>query len=328
MLLSCLRQAARLSPTCSRSCSRGFTDDVRIVEVGPRDGLQNIATQVPTATKIEMIERLVGTGLRSIEATSFVSPKRVPQMSDAAEVMAGIPKTSSVEYSVLVPNEKGLEGALRAGASEAVLFVAASEAFSSRNINCSIAESLERCRTVRELCQARGLRTRAVISCVVGCPFEGEIAPKRVAEVAESLLAMGCYEVGLGDTIGVGTPRRFARLLDALRATTGGDVWRFAVHCHDTYGQALANVLECLRQGIRVFDASVAGLGGCPFAPGATGNVATEDLVYLLHGEGMETGVDLNKLVDVGHFITNKINVPNHSRAGNALLAKRKASNS
>ncbi|XP_001606475.1 hydroxymethylglutaryl-CoA lyase, mitochondrial [Nasonia vitripennis] len=321
MFSSWCRNASALRNNTRNACSF-FTDIVRIVEVGPRDGLQNIRKVLPTETKIELINRLSQTGLRSVEVTSFVSPKWVPQMADSAEVYQGVEKNPNVEYSVLVPNLKGLDKALKLGVKEVVLFTAASETFNQKNINCSIAESLKNCKEITKICKEKKIKARAVISCIAGCPYEGEIKPVNVANVAEALLDMGCYEVGLGDTIGVATPKKMAHLFEELKKMTGGDVWRFAVHCHDTYGQAIANIYECLRQGIRVFDSSVAGLGGCPYAPGASGNVSTEDLVYLLHGEGFETGVDLDKLIQVGQFISEQIPSTNHSKAGSAVLAK------
>lgn len=320
MLSSLFRNARPLRNT--RNASSFFTDIVRIVEVGPRDGLQNVKKVLPTSTKIELINRLSKTGLRSIEVTSFVSPKWVPQMADCSEVYQGIEKDPNVEYSVLVPNLKGLDKALKLGVSEVVLFTAASETFNRKNINCSIEESIKNAAEIRKICQEKKIRTRAVVSCIAGCPYEGDIQPVHVAKVVEALLDMGCYEVCLGDTIGVATPKKMSLIFDELKRVTGGDVWRFAVHCHDTYGQAIANIYECLKQGIRVFDSSVAGLGGCPYAPGASGNVSTEDLVYLLHGEGLETGVDLDKLIQVGQFISEQIPSANHSKVGSAVLAK------
>jgi hydroxymethylglutaryl-CoA lyase len=310
-----------------RNNVRGFTDLVRVVEVGPRDGLQNVKLVLPTCTKVELIRQLSRTGLRSIEVGSFVSPKWVPQMADSSDVFQELRLNAEVEYSVLVPNVKGLEAALCLGVKEVVVFLAASETFNRNNINCSIEDSLRNCTDIRKICLERNVRTRAMISCIAGCPYEGEVNPRKVAKIAEVLLKMGCYEVGLGDTIGVATPKRMAHLLEELRTMTGGDIWRFAVHCHDTYGQAVANIYECLRQGIRVFDSSIAGLGGCPYAPGSSGNVSTEDLVYLLHGEGMETGIDLDKLVQVGHFISKELSLPNNSKVGKACLSSMKIQN-
>jgi hydroxymethylglutaryl-CoA lyase len=269
-------------------------ESVRIVEVGPRDGLQNEPGEVPTAAKIELIDRLSETGLRTIEATSFVSPRAIPQLADAAEVMAGIRRRDGVAYPALVPNLAGLERALAAGVEEIAVFTAASETFNRRNINASIRESLDRFRPVAERARAEGLRMRGYVSCVLGCPYEGEVPASRVVYLAETLVGMGCYEVSLGDTIGVGTPLAARRLAADVGAAIG--LGRTAVHFHDTRGQALANVLACLDAGIAVVDAAVAGLGGCPYARGATGNVATEDLAYMLEGMGVATGVDLDAL--------------------------------
>jgi isopropylmalate/homocitrate/citramalate synthase len=275
---------------------------VRIVEVGPRDGLQNEPDTVPTDTKIAFIDRLSETGLSAIEATAFVSPKWVPQMADNAEVMAGISRRPGVAYPVLVPNMKGFHAAREAGATEIAVFAAASESFSLKNINCSIAESLERFAPVMEAAQQHGVRVRGYISCVLGCPYEGDIAPKAVAQVAASLFHMGCYEISLGDTIGVGTPKRAQTMVDAVAADVPREC--LAGHFHDTYGQALANILACVEHGVAVFDSSVAGLGGCPYARGASGNVATEDVLYMLDGLGIETGIDLDAIIDTGRFIS------------------------
>jgi hydroxymethylglutaryl-CoA lyase len=287
---------------------------VRIVEVGPRDGLQNEPAIVPTAVKIEFIERLAAAGLPAIEATSFVSPRWVPQLADAAEVYSGLRRQPGIAYPVLVPNLKGLERATAAGVEEIAVFTAASETFNRKNINASIAESLERIRQLAGPAQARGMRIRGYISCVLGCPYEGRVAEDKVVAVAQALLELGCYEVSLGDTIGVGTPVAARRLLWAVAGETGLE--RLAVHFHDTRGQALANVFACLEAGVTVVDASVAGLGGCPYAQGASGNVATEDLVYLLHGLGIETGIDLAKLISVGHFICGHLGREPGSRLG------------
>jgi len=278
---------------------------VRIVEVGPRDGLQNEATAVATETKIAFIDRLSATGLSVIEATAFVSPRWIPQMADNAEVMAGIERKRGVSYPVLVPNMKGLEAARRAGADEVAVFAAASESFSRKNINCSIAESLERFRPVIEAAQDDGIRVRGYVSCVLGCPYEGDIGTHAVADVAAALFRMGCYEISLGDTIGVGTPGRARALFDAVAADVPREC--LAGHFHDTYGQALANILASLETGITTFDSSVAGLGGCPYANGASGNVATEDVLYMLSGLGIETGVDLDALVETGRFISDAL---------------------
>ena len=272
-------------------------DSVRIVEVGPRDGLQNEAREVPTAAKVELIERLADAGLPAVEATAFVSPKWVPQMADHAEVLERIRRRPGVDYPVLAPNLKGFEAARAAGATEVAIFGAASEAFSKKNINCSIAESLERFRPVASEAARHGIKVRGYVSCVLGCPYEGEVAPRRVAEVAGALYEMGCYEVSLGDTIGVGTPARAKAMLEACAERV--PMAKLAGHYHDTYGQALANIYASLEMGVRTFDASVAGLGGCPYAAGASGNVATEDVVYLMNGLGMRTGVELAKLVEI-----------------------------
>jgi hydroxymethylglutaryl-CoA lyase len=275
---------------------------VRIVEVGPRDGLQNEKQLVTTATKLELIARLGAAGLPAIEASAFVSPRWVPQMADAAEVLAGIERLPGVAYPVLTPNLQGFERALAAGAREVAVFAAASESFSRRNINCSIAESLARFEPVLAAARAAGVRVRGYVSCVLGCPYEGEIAPAAVAAVAGELAAMGCYEVSLGDTIGVGTPGRATAMLEAVAARV--PVERLAGHFHDTYGMAIANIHAALLLGVAVFDASVAGLGGCPYAAGASGNVATEEVVYLLHGLGIATGIDLERLMDCSVWIS------------------------
>ena len=294
---------------------------VRIVEVGPRDGLQNEAGNVPTAVKVELIHRLAAAGLPAVEATSFVSPKWVPQMADAAEVMAALARRSGTSYPVLVPNLKGLEGALAAGAQEVAVFAAASESFSRRNINCSIDESLARFQPVCAQALAAGVKVRGYVSCVLGCPYEGDVAPEAVARVSARLSEMGCYEVSLGDTIGVGTADRTQRMVEAVARHV--PVERLAGHFHDTYGQALANILAAMDMGVATFDSSVAGLGGCPYSKGATGNVATEDVLYLLHGLKVHTGVDLDAVVDAGTFICEAIGRANASRAGRAMAAKR-----
>lgn len=293
---------------------------VRIVEVGPRDGLQNEKQVVPTAVKIELIARLGRAGLKVIEATSFVSPKWVPQMGDNAAVMAGIERLPGVAYPVLTPNLKGLEAALEAGATEVAVFGAASESFSRKNINCSIAESLERFRPVAEEAHKAGARVRGYVSCVLGCPYEGEIAPAAVAEVAGTLFEMGCYEVSLGDTIGVGTPTRTRKMIEAVARRV--PVKKLAGHYHDTYGMAIANIYASLEAGVAVFDASVGGLGGCPYAAGASGNVATEDVVYLLQGLGIDTGIDLDALVETAAWISAELKRPASSKVARALLAR------
>lgn len=295
---------------------------VRIVDVGPRDGLQNEPKEVPTAVKIELIERLADAGLPAVEATAFVSPKWVPQMADHTEVLERVRRKPGVDYPVLAPNLKGFESARAAGATEVAVFAAASEAFSKKNINCSIAESLDRFRPVTEAAKAAKIKVRGYVSCVLGCPYEGEIAPKRVADVAKALYDMGCYEVSLGDTIGTGTPEKTKAMIQACAAQVPME--KLAGHYHDTYGQALANIYASLELGVGTFDASVAGLGGCPYAAGASGNVATEDVVYMLHGVGVRTGIDLERLVDIGQWISSVLKRDYGSKAGKALAAKKK----
>jgi hydroxymethylglutaryl-CoA lyase len=297
-------------------------DRVRMVEVGPRDGLQNEAKTVPLEVKVELIDRLSATGLQAIEAGSFVSPKWVPQMADTAEVLARIRRAPGVRYPVLVPNLKGLEAALATGVEEIAVFGAASESFSRKNINCSIAGSLERFRPVVEAARARALRVRGYISCVAGCPYEGPIAPAAVARVAKALHEMGCAEISLGDTIGTGTPRKMQAMIEAVAREV--PLERLAVHCHDTYGQALANIYAALELGVAVVDSAVAGLGGCPYAAGASGNVASEDVLYMLDGLGIETGVDLAKLAETGAFIAAALGRANGSKAGLALAARKR----
>lgn len=292
-----------------------------MVEVGPRDGLQNEAAIVPTAIKVELIERLAAAGLQSVEAGSFVSPRWVPQMADTAEVLAQLKRRPGIRYPVLVPNMKGFEAAMAAGADEIAVFAAASETFSKRNINCSIAESLERFRPVTKAASDRNLPVRGYASCVLGCPYEGEVAPDAVARVARALADLGCYEVSLGDTIGVGTPRRTQAMIERVAAEV--PVAKLAVHFHDTYGQALANILAALELGISTVDSSVAGLGGCPYAPGAAGNVASEDVLYMLDGLSIETGVDLDGLAEAGLFISQALGRRSQSKAAVALLARR-----
>ncbi|MBN3003632.1 hydroxymethylglutaryl-CoA lyase [Chromobacterium alkanivorans] len=296
---------------------------VKIVEVGPRDGLQNEKQALSTAVKLELIRRLTASGLRSIEAGAFVSPKWVPQMAGSAEVLAGLDLTGPVAYPVLVPNEQGLDAALAAGAREIAVFGAASESFSRRNINASIAESLQRFAPVAARAQAAGVPVRGYVSCVVGCPYEGRIAPAKVAEVAARLLDLGCYEISLGDTIGVGTPASVLAMLEAVSKTV--PMTQLAGHFHDTYGMAISNIHACLRAGMMTFDSSVAGLGGCPYAQGASGNVATEDVVYLLHGEGHSTGVDLAALVDTAWFIADALGKPPASKLAHAIGDQRHA---
>jgi hydroxymethylglutaryl-CoA lyase len=294
---------------------------VHITDVGPRDGLQNEKQPVPAAVKIELVQRLQAAGLKDMEVTSFVSPKWVPQMADNAEVMRGITRLPGVRYAALVPNMQGLEAALAARADTVVVFGAASEAFSQKNINCSIAESIERFRPVVAAALAAGVAVRGAISCAVGCPYEGAVAPARVAMVAGLMREIGVQQVGVADTIGVGTPHAVQAALEA--ALTHFHFDAVIGHFHDTYGQALANTLAALEMGVWHFDTSVAGLGGCPYAKGATGNVATEDVVYMLHGMGIETGIDLEALVDAGAYISHFLNRPTLSRAATALLAKR-----
>jgi len=293
---------------------------VRIVEVGPRDGLQNEAKPVSVAARVALIEQLAGAGIRAIESGSFVSPKWVPQMASSDEVFAGIDRKAGVTYSALTPNLKGFEGALAAGVDEVAVFAAASEAFSQKNINCSIDESLARFEPVMAAAQEAGIAVRGYVSCVVGCPYAGEVSPAAVLGVTDKLLAMGCYEVSLGDTTGVGTPGSVRRLLDALVPALGHQ--RLALHLHDTYGQALANISAGLDYGIGVIDSAVAGLGGCPYAKGASGNVATEDVIYMLNGMGIETGIDLDALVATGHWICDQLERDNQSRVGRALSGK------
>src|SRR3954465_10398755 len=294
---------------------------VKLVDVGPRDGLQNEKQPVPAAVKIELVHRLQDAGLKEIEVTSFVSPKWVPQMADNAEVMAGIRRKPGVRYSVLTPNMKGFEAALASKPHEIVVFAAASEAFSQKNINCSIAESIERFAPVVEAAKAKGIATRGAISCAVGCPYEGEIAPERVAFVARLMKQIGVQHIGVADTIGVGTPRKVQAALEA--ALKHYDLDAVSGPYHATYGQALGNTLASLEMGVWQYDTSSAGLGGCPYAKGATGNVATEDVVYMLQGMGIDTGIDLDKLIDAGKYISDYLQRKPNSRAATALLNKR-----
>jgi isopropylmalate/homocitrate/citramalate synthase len=296
---------------------------VRIVDVGPRDGLQNEPKSVPTATKVELVHRLADAGLPAVEAGAFVSPKWVPQMADSAEVLKGIRRKPGVSYPVLVPNMQGFEAAVAANVDEIAIFGAASETFSRKNINCSIAESLERFAPVAAAARARSMRVRGYISCVMGCPYEGGIGPAAVASVAKALDAMGCYEISLGDTIGVGTPGKVKAMIEAVAREV--PIARLAVHLHDTYGQALANLYAALEMGIATADSSVAGLGGCPYAKGASGNVATEDVVYMLDGLGIETGVALDKVFEAGRFICDALGREPTSKVAKALAAKRAA---
>lgn len=296
---------------------------VSIVEVGARDGLQNEQTPVPLTTKLTLIDELAGAGIRTIEAGSFVNPAAIPQMADSDALFATLRRVPGVTYTALTPNIRGLERAMAARVDEVAVFAAASESFSQRNIRCSIAESLQRFEPVLEQAKAAGIPVRGYVSCVLGCPYEGSISPEAVEGVTRGLLDMGCYEVSLGDTIGVGTPGSMQALLDRLLADIPAH--RLAAHCHDTYGQALANILIALQYGLRRIDAAVAGLGGCPFAPGATGNVATEDVVYMLHGMGFDTGIDLDRLVAAGNAISAALARENASRVATARTRRRNA---
>jgi hydroxymethylglutaryl-CoA lyase len=293
-----------------------MADCVRVVEVGPRDGLQNEPQNVSTETKLEFIRLLADAGLKTIEATAFVSPKWIPQMADHAEVMRGLPLREGVAYPVLVPNLRGFEAAVAAGATEVAVFAAASETFSQHNINCTIAESLERFAPVFDAARPANVRVRGYLSCVLGCPYEGAIDPTRVADVAARLFDAGCYEISLGDTIGVGTPNRTKEVIAAVAERVS--IQHLAGHFHDTYGQALANIYAAIDMGVRVFDSSVSGLGGCPYAPGAAGNVATEDLVDMLDGMGVQTGVDLDRLIVAGNFICGHLGRQTQSRVAKA----------
>ncbi|MGB3069536.1 MAG: hydroxymethylglutaryl-CoA lyase [Ottowia sp.] len=294
---------------------------VKLVDVGPRDGLQNEKQPVPAAIKIGLVHRLQEAGLKEIEVTSFVSPKWVPQMADAAEVLAGIERRPDVRYSVLTPNMKGFEGALASGVDEIVVFAAASEAFSQKNINCSIAESIERFASVVEAARAKGIFVRGAMSCVVGCPYEGEVAPEQVGYLAKLMKGVGVQHIGVADTIGVGTPRKIQRAVEETLKHYELD--EVSGHFHDTYGQALANTLATLEMGVWQYDTSVAGLGGCPYAKGATGNVATEDVAYMLRGMDIETGIDFDKLVDAGAYISDFLQRKPNSNAAKAVLNKR-----
>ena len=294
---------------------------VKIVEVGARDGLQNEPRQVPPETKVALIQRLAASGLKVIEAGSFVSEKWVPQMAASAEVFAALDKQAGVSYPMLVPNLRGLESALAAGVSEIAVFAAASESFTQKNINSTIEQSIDRYRLVIGEALAQGLRVRGYVSCVLGCPYEGEITPHAVADVAARLFELGCYEISLGDTIGTGTPLKTQRMISRVAETI--PVENLAAHFHDTYGQALANLLAALQMGVAVIDSSVAGLGGCPYAQGATGNVASEDVIYMLNGMGIESGVDLPRLLDAGNFISSFLQRPNASRVARAMSSRK-----
>ena len=297
---------------------------VRIVEVGPRDGLQNEKDVVPTATKLELIRRLASAGLRDIEVTSFVSPKWVPQMADHAAIMAGLPHMPRINLPVLTPKLQGFEAAVAAGAKEVAVFAAASEAFSRKNINCSIAESLQRFAPIFEAARRQNERVRGYVSCVVACPYEGLVAPEQVADIASRLYDLGSYEISLGDTIGVGTPASVVRMIESVERKV--PLEKLAGHFHDTYGMAVANVQAAWQAGLRVFDSSIAALGGCPYARGATGNIATEDAVYLMNGLGQDTGVDLESLVDTAEWISGQLDRAPVSRVSRAVLAKRQSS--
>ena len=296
-----------------------FPERVKIVEVGPRDGLQNEAKAIPTTTKIELINRLSDTGLSVIEATSFVSPKWIPQLADGDQVFQGIIKKTNVRYPVLIPNLKGLERALAVGVQDIALFTTPSEQFSQKNTHCTVAESLARIAEVITVAKAHDLRIRAYLSCVLGCPYEGDMAPEKTAQLASKLFNLGCDEISLGDTIGVGTPIKTEQLLAAIFPFVPAD--RLAVHFHDTFGQALLNIYVALKAGIAIVDTAIAGLGGCPYAKGATGNVATEDVIYMLQGMGIETGVDLKKLVQAGKFISQQLERKPQSKVNVALSA-------
>ncbi len=299
----------------------GLPSKVKVVEVGPRDGLQNEKETIPAEVKIALVNRLSAAGFANIEAASFVSPKWVPQMATSTEVMQQVVRRPGTMYSALVPNMKGFEAALAARADEVVIFGAASEAFSQKNINCSIAESIERFRDVAQAAKANGLRLRGSISCALGCPYQGEVAPDAVADVAQRLRDLGCDEIDIADTIGVGTAGKVKQVFE--RVARDFPLERLAGHFHDTYGQALVNIYAALEVGVSIFHSSVAGLGGCPYAKGATGNVSTEDVLYLLHGLGLDTGVDLDAVVDAGQFISQHLGRKASSRAGNAIAARR-----
>lgn len=298
-----------------------FPERVRIVEVGPRDGLQNEPVTVSVETKVKLIELLAAAGLTSIEAGSFVSPKWIPQMASMSEVLGKLNVPPSVRLSVLTPNLRGFEMAVDSGVAGIAVFASASESFSQKNINCSIAESLERFAPVVEKASSAGMRVRGYISCALGCPYEGEIEPRRVAVIVRNLIAMGCHEISLGDTIGVATPLRAKKLIEEVARDV--PIRHLALHFHDTYGQALANIFACLSLGVSIVDSSIAGLGGCPYAPGASGNVATEDVVYMLDGMGIETGVNLAALVKAGEFISKELGRENASKVSRALAARR-----
>jgi hydroxymethylglutaryl-CoA lyase len=300
---------------------QALPDTVKVVEVGPRDGLQNEQQAIDPAVKIELVDRLSHAGLSYVEAGSFVNPKWVPQMAGSDQIFQGIQKVPDVTYAALIPNMKGFDAAVAAGAKEVAVFAAASETFSQKNINCSISDSLNRFEPIMTAAKQQGITVRGYISCVLGCPYEGEVSAERVSDIAGQLLAMGCYEISLGDTIGVGTPASMNALLETVGKVI--PTHQLAVHCHDTYGQALANIYAALLHGVSVVDSSVAGLGGCPYAAGASGNVATEDLVYMLNGLGITHGIDLEKLIDAGEFISTQLGRPNGSKVSQALTKQR-----
>jgi len=296
-------------------------EKVKIVEVGPRDGLQNEAEPISADDKITLIEQLANAGVSYIESGSFVSPKWVPQMATSAEIFEKLNRKDGVTYAALTPNMRGFEGAMAVNADEVAIFGAASESFSQKNINCSIEESLERFVPIMNAAKAANIKVRGYVSCVVGCPYEGEIAPEQVASVADKLYKMGCYEISLGDTVGVGTPASVIKMIESVSARVPTD--KLAVHFHDTYGQALVNIYAALQMGIKVVDSAIAGLGGCPYAKGASGNVATEDVVYMLNGLGINSGIDFNKLLQAGWFISDKLNKAPISKVSNAYLAQK-----
>ncbi len=293
------------------------SDQVRIFEVGPRDGLQNESQIIDVAAKIQLVNSLSATGLSHVEAGSFVSPKWVPQMASSTDVFKRIKRSDGVKYCALTPNMKGFEAALAANVDEVAIFGAASEGFSQKNINCSIAESLQRFAPIAEAARANNVSVRGYVSCVVACPYDGDVHPAQVAKVAKALFDLGCYEVSLGDTIGIGTPNRIKDMLNATASEV--PIEQLAIHCHDTYGQAIANICMALEMGVRTIDSSVAGLGGCPYAKGASGNVASEDVLYLLNGLGMKTGVDLSKLIQAGNQISETLGRPSQSKTAKAL---------
>jgi hydroxymethylglutaryl-CoA lyase len=304
------------------NCAQRYPTKVRVVEVGPRDGLQNESKNIPTDVKVEFINRLSATGLKNVEATSFVSPKWVPQMADHSDVYRKIDKVDGVSYPVLVPNMRGLLTAMQHDVKEIAVFGSASEGFSQKNIGCSIAESLERFEDVVSTALDHGIKVRGYISCVCGCPYDGAVSPQDVAKMSDAFFKMGCYEISLGDTIGIGTPGTIRAMLQEVMEMVPAE--NLALHCHDTYGQALSNILTALEMGISVFDSSVAGLGGCPYARGASGNVATEDLVYMLQGMGIETGVDMELLLGAGRYICEELGKSTESKVAKALSGKEK----